>query len=197
MERGGCKAAPSHETFLGSRKRADVPIRICRVRQMASRSAGDAGRVRPTPSRSFLATSGLRSISPRHPEVAASSRPSKDARPPPLPLAPGAATSGPSPFEARRRRLAPQGDGLESSACRTLVQLPTRNSPRSAVERGDEIPNLGTGRFGETMLIRLLVCLGAEPHSPVARSDKSKGASAVVAFMCRHCFSLEHVEHMR
>jgi hypothetical protein len=33
------------------------------------------------------------------------------------------------------------------------------------------------------MLIRLLVRLGAEPHSPVARSDKPKGTSAV-AHLC-------------
>jgi hypothetical protein len=37
------------------------------------------------------------------------------------------------------------------------------------------MPNPGTGHFGETALIRLLVRLGAEPHSPVASSDKSQG----------------------
>jgi hypothetical protein len=52
------------------------------------------------------------------------------------------------------------------------------------------MPNLGTGHFGETTLIRLLVRLGAEPHSPVARSDKSKGASAVVALVRGHCLLL-------
>jgi hypothetical protein len=48
------------------------------------------------------------------------------------------------------------------------------------------MPNLGTGHFGETTLIRLLVRLGAEPHSPVASSDKSQGASAVVALLRAH-----------
>ena len=61
-------------------------------------------------------------IHDRHPQVRASKsaftrvfdalwRASKDARPPPLPLAPRAAIAGPSPFEARARALAPQGDG--------------------------------------------------------------------------------------
>ncbi|MEA3070471.1 MAG: hypothetical protein QOD29_1917 [Alphaproteobacteria bacterium] len=52
------------------------------------------------------------------------------------------------------------------------------------------MPNLCTGHFGETTLIRLLVRLGAEPHSPVARSDKPKGASAVVALVRGHCLLL-------
>ncbi len=50
--------------------------------------------------------------------------------------------------------------------------------------------NLGTGPFGEATLIRFLVRLGAEPHSPVASSDKSKGASAVVALVRGHCLLL-------
>ena len=60
----------------------------------------------------------------------------------------------------------------------------------AAVGEVGEMPNLGTGHFGETTLIRLLVRLGAEPHSPVARSDKSKGASAVVALVRGHCLLL-------
>ena len=51
----------------------------------------------------------------RHPEVPASSRASKDARPPTLPLACDAAVTEPSPFEARPRGLAPQGDGVRKS----------------------------------------------------------------------------------
>ena len=48
------------------------------------------------------------------------------------------------------------------------------------------MPNLGTGPVTETTLIRLLVRLGAEPHSPVSRSDGANGAPAVVALMrCR------------
>jgi putative ABC transport system substrate-binding protein len=54
-------------------------------------------------------------IHDRHPEVPASSRASKDERPPSLPLAPRAAISGPSPFEARPKGLAPQGDGGSES----------------------------------------------------------------------------------
>jgi putative ABC transport system substrate-binding protein len=50
-------------------------------------------------------------IHDRHPEVPASSRASKDERPLSLPLAPRAAISGPPPFEARPKGLAPQGDG--------------------------------------------------------------------------------------
>jgi hypothetical protein len=53
-----------------------------------------------------------------------------------------------------------------------------------------EVPNLGTCHFGETMLIRLLVRLGAKTHSPVARSDKPKGTSAVVALVPGHCLLL-------
>jgi len=52
------------------------------------------------------------------------------------------------------------------------------------------MPNLCTGHFGETTLIRLLVRLGAEPHSPVASSDKSQGAAAVVALVRGHCLLL-------
>jgi hypothetical protein len=51
-----------------------------------------------------------------------------------------------------------------------------------ALEVG-EMPDLGAGPLGETMLIRLLVRLGAEPHSPVAGSDESERASAEVAFV--------------
>src|SRR5260370_26145864 len=40
---------------------------------------------------------------------------SVDERPPPLPLATPAAIAGPSPFEARARALAPQGDGERES----------------------------------------------------------------------------------
>jgi hypothetical protein len=46
-----------------------------------------------------------------------------------------------------------------------------------------EVPNLGPSPLHETMLISLLVRLGAEPHSPVAGSDKSEGALAEVAFV--------------
>jgi hypothetical protein len=45
------------------------------------------------------------------------------------------------------------------------------------------VPNLGTGPVTETTLIRLLVRLGAEPHSPVSRNGGAKGSSAVVALM--------------
>jgi hypothetical protein len=57
---------------------------------------------------------------------------------------------------------------------------------RAAVGEVGEVPNLGTCHFGETMLIRLFVHLGAEPHSPVARSDKPKETSAVVALVPGH-----------
>ena len=60
----------------------------------------------------------------------------------------------------------------------------------AAVGEVDEMPNPGTGHFGETALIRLLVRLGAEPHSPVASSDKSQGAAAVVALVRGHCLLL-------
>lgn len=44
-----------------------------------------------------------------------------------------------------------------------------------------EQPNLGACPLGETMLIRFPMCYRAEPHSPVARSDRSNGAAAKVA----------------
>jgi len=45
------------------------------------------------------------------------------------------------------------------------------------------VPDLGTGPVSETTLIRLLVRLGAEPHSPISRSDGANGAPAVVALV--------------
>jgi hypothetical protein len=57
---------------------------------------------------------------------------------------------------------------------------------RTAVGEVGEVANLGTCHFGEPTLIRLLVRLGAESHSPVARSDKPKGTSAVIALVPGH-----------
>src|SRR5256885_6072314 len=50
-------------------------------------------------------------------------RASKDDRPPPVPLAPAVAPSGPSPFEARPRGRAPQGDGESGSLAASTVSL--------------------------------------------------------------------------
>ena len=50
-----------------------------------------------------------------------------------------------------------------------------RKTRLAAVGEVGEMSNLGTGHFRETTLIRLLVRLGAEPHSPVASSNKSQG----------------------
>src|SRR5438128_704345 len=87
-------------------------------------------------------------INDRHPEVRAPWRASKDERPPPLPLAPGAAIAGASPFEARARALAPQGDGERESRSAAIgmrrrdggIPAACRVTPRSDWTIAMEVP---------------------------------------------------------
>jgi hypothetical protein len=76
-------------------------------------------------------------------------------------------------------------------------QKPGNDNGSSAWAGGGEVgkvANLGPGLLIEATLIRHLVRLGAEPHQPVAMREKSKGATAVVTLIRRHCLLLQHVE---
>ena len=68
--------------------------------------------------------------------------------------------------KARLSACTPVANRCTSSAYVTHSGSDWEVAALAAVEEVGEMPNLGTGHFDETTLIRLLVRLGAEPHSP-------------------------------